>query len=288
MNVDDRGELFPEMLARTASRGRPLIMGIVNVTPDSFSDGGLFLERERAAGHGHALLRAGADILDIGGESTRPGAERISEEAEMDRVLPVIEHLASEANALISVDTVKAGVAENAFAAGAGILNDVQGLQGDPDLVRVAADYRSGVIIMHNPGLTGNSSGTDGDPVSACLGFFETSLNIASAAGVAEDRIVLDPGFGFGKSLGQNLTLLARFGELSSLGLPLLAGTSRKSFIGKLLERNVTDRLAGTLTSNIIAAEAGAAILRVHDVAEHRDAIEMMSAVRRSGQKANQ
>ncbi len=283
-----RGSGFSERLAHAASTGKPLLMGIVNVTPDSFSDGGFFLDRNRAVDHGRKLHSEGADILDIGGESTRPGAKRVCEETELERVVPVIETLASEKGALISIDTVKPVVADKALATGAVILNDVQGLQGDPDLVRVAADHQAGVVIMHNPGLTGSSLGTEGDPVSACLRFFEKSLNIAASAGISSDQVVLDPGFGFGKSVQQNLVLLARFGELTSLGLPLLAGTSRKSFLGKLLDRDVSDRLAGTLASNTIAAEAGAAILRVHDVAEHRDALDVISATRRARQESEQ
>ena len=288
MTTGVRRSGFPERLARAALTGDPLLMGIVNVTPDSFSDGGLFLDRDHAVDHGRDLHSEGADILDVGGESTRPGAKRVREQTELDRVVPVIKTLASETVALISIDTVKPVVADKALAAGAVILNDVQGLQGDPDLARVAADHQAGVVIMHNPGLTGSSSGTEGDPVSACLRFFDKSLNIAASAGIPSDQIVLDPGFGFGKSMQQNLVLLSRFEELSSLGLPLLAGTSRKSFLGKLLDRSVTDRLAGTLASNIIAAKAGAAILRVHDVAEHRDALDVLSATRRACQESEE
>ena len=174
-------------------------------------------------------------------------------------------------------------MADAALVAGAHIVNDVQGLQGDAALAEIAAAHGAGVAIMHNPGLTGSSRGTEGDPVAACLRFFEKSLAIAARAGVGADRIVLDPGFGFGKTVEQNLVLLARLEELSVLGMPLLVGTSRKSFIGKMLERDVSDRLAGTLTTGVIAAMAGAAILRVHDVAEHADAVRMVAAVRSAG-----
>lgn len=288
MNDETRGNLFSERLSQAKSTGRPLLMGIVNVTPDSFSDGGLFLNSDEAVIHGHTLISDGADIVDIGGESTRPGAPRVSEMEELERTMPVIERLSSERGALISIDTVKTGVAERALTAGAAIINDVQGLQGNRDLAGVAADHRAGVVIMHNPGLTGSSTGTSGDPVDACLRYFETSLEIAGSAGISSDRIVLDPGFGFGKSLDQNLALLARFSELCALGLPLLAGTSRKSFIGRLLDRKVDERLAGTLTSGIIAVMAGAAILRVHDVAEHADALNMMAAVGEAGRETVQ
>ena len=287
MTDRNKGDRFAELLSRTVDpdgiEDRPLLMGIVNATPDSFSDGGLFLDTERAVGHARALLQNGADIIDVGGESTRPGAERVSEAEELRRVIPIIKTLAGDDQALISIDTVKPVVADRALSAGAAILNDVQGLQGDPALAGVAAQHGAGVVIMHNPGLTGSSAGTQGDPVAACLQFFDKSLQIAASAGVLRNRIVLDPGFGFGKTLEQNLALLARFSELSCLDLPLLAGTSRKSFIGKLLDREVGDRLAGTLTSNVIAAMAGAAILRVHDVAQHSDAMKMIAAVRAAG-----
>ncbi|HMB47832.1 MAG TPA: dihydropteroate synthase [Afifellaceae bacterium] len=277
---NDRGAGFAALLGGWRESGRTLVMGVVNTTPDSFSDGGLFFDAPSAIAQAHRLLAEGADILDIGGESTRPGAERVSEADETARVVPVIEALAAKAGALISIDTVKPAVAEAAFAAGAHILNDVQGLQGDPALAGIAAQHGAGVVIMHNPGLLGASRGTEGDPVVACTGFFQRSLEIGANAGIPADRIALDPGFGFGKSLEQNLALLGRLGELKDIGPPLLIGTSRKSFIGKLLEREVGERLAGTLTTNVIAAMAGAAILRVHDVAEHVDAVRMITAIR--------
>lgn len=278
--VADRGADFSRRLAARREQGPALLMGIINATPDSFSDGGLFLDLDRAVAHGRTMRADGADILDVGGESTRPGAKRVSEAEEMQRVLPVIKRLCAETDAMISIDTVKPAVADAALAAGAHILNDVQGLQGDPDLAGVAATHGAGLVIMHNPGLTGGSGGIDGDPVEACMAFFAQSLAIAARAGVPEDRIALDPGFGFGKSVEQNLALLGRLDEFSALGMPLLIGTSRKSFIGKVLDREVGDRLPGTLTTGVIAAMAGAAILRVHDVAEHADAVRMVAAVR--------
>lgn len=274
-----KGSGFAGRLAGRGASDPAFIMGIINTTPDSFSDGGRFLDPADAVTEAGRMLTDGADILDIGGESTRPGAERVEEAEEIRRVVPVIGRIAADCEVLISIDTVKPGVAEAAFGAGAHILNDVQGLQGDPALAGTAAAHGAGVIVMHNPGLLGASSGTEGDPVAACLRFFEASLEIAARAGVAEDRIVLDPGFGFGKSLEQNLALLGRLDELMVLGKPLLVGTSRKSFIGKLLDRDVNERLSGTLTTNVIAAMAGAAILRVHDVAEHFDAVRMVTAV---------
>lgn len=280
-----RGSGFAELLAGRGADDPALIMGIINTTPDSFSDGGRFLDPADAVREAGHMLAAGACILDIGGESTRPGAERVAEAEEIRRVLPVIEQIAADCDALISIDTVKPGVADAAFGAGAHILNDVQGLQGDPALSGIAAAHGAGIIAMHNPGLLGASSGIEGDPVEACLRFFETSLEIAVRAGIQEDRIALDPGIGFGKSLEQNLALIGRLDELMMFGKPLLVGTSRKSFIGKLLDRDVNERLGGTLTTNVIAAMAGAAILRVHDVAEHYDAVRMVAAVQAAAGK---
>jgi dihydropteroate synthase len=285
MTSNDKGKRFAGRLAARRAGDPALVMGIINATPDSFSDGGLFLDASKAIAEGVKMLSDGADILDIGGESTRPGAERVSEADEIARVVPVIEGLSANADALISIDTVKPGVAQAAFSAGAHILNDVQGLQGDPALAEIAAAHGAGVAIMHNPGLMGASRGTEGDPVAACIAFFEHSLEIAARAGIGSERIVLDPGFGFGKSVEQNLALLGRLGELQALGMPLLIGTSRKSFIGKLLDRDVDERLAGTLTTNVIAAMAGATILRVHDVAEHVDAVRMIAAIRSAAEE---
>jgi dihydropteroate synthase len=281
----DVGARFVSLLNRwrEAGPGRtPIIMGIVNVTPDSFSDGGLFLASDVAIEHGARLAEEGADILDIGGESTRGNATAVTAEEEMRRVLPVIEGLRTKA-ALLSIDTMKAEVAAAAVAAGAHIVNDIRGLQGDPELPKVAARHAAGVIAMHNPGLLGSSKPMEGDPVAGCLAYFERSIDIARRAGIREDHIVLDPGFGFGKSLEQNLELLARFSELSALGFPVLAGTSRKSFIGKITERESDARLVGTLVTNVAAAFAGAAIVRVHDVAEHVEAMRMAAAIRGAG-----
>ena len=279
------GNSFAALLAawKKGGAGRaPTVMGIVNVTPDSFSDGGLFLDADVATEHGVKLAEEGAAILDIGGESTRGNAVAVPPDEEMRRVLPVIERL-RPLSALISIDTMKAAVAEAAIAAGAHIVNDIRGLQGDPELPAVAARHRAGVIAMHNPGLLGSAKPIPGDPVAACLAFFERSLDIAHRAGIAEDRIVLDPGFGFGKSPEQNLELLARFSELNALGFPVLAGTSRKSFIAKVTGRDTPGRLIGTLVTNVVAALAGAAIIRVHDVAEHVDALRMAAAIRGAG-----
>jgi dihydropteroate synthase len=281
----DLGRGFADVLRRRSGGGAaspPLVMGIINVTPDSFSDGGLFLAADAAIAQGLKLAREGAAILDIGGESTRKGATPVSAEEELRRVIPVIEALKG-AGALISIDTMKPAVAEAAFKAGAVIVNDVRGLQGDPGIATIAAAYRAGVIAMHNPGLLGSAIPIDGDPIDACLGYFERSIAIARRAGIAKDRLVLDPGFGFGKSPEQNLAILARFSELHQAGFPLLAGTSRKSFIGRVTGRGAPDRLVATLATNVIAALAGAAIIRVHDVAEHVEAMTMVAAIRAAG-----
>jgi dihydropteroate synthase len=279
------GDRFAAMLAagRNAGAGRaPIVMGIVNDTPDSFTDGGLFLDAEAARAQGAKLAGEGAAILDIGGESTRGNATPVPAEEEMRRVLPVIEGL-RPLPALISIDTMKASVAASAIESGAHIVNDIRGLQGDPELPEIAARYGAGVIAMHNPGVTGSQKPLAGDPVAACLDYFERSLDIARRAGIAEDRIVLDPGFGFGKSPDQNLELLARFSELNALGFPVLAGTSRKSFIGKVTGRDGAERLIGTIVTNVAAAFAGAAIVRVHDVLEHVEAMRMAAAIQGAG-----
>lgn len=280
--ASDAGIRFAELLRPWRNGGRPgvaIVMGILNVTPDSFSDGGLFLDAAAAAAHAQELLAEGAQIIDVGGESTRANATPIGSAEEVRRVLPVISALRSAA-ALVSIDTMKASVAEAAIDAGAGIVNDIRGLQGDPDMAPVAARHGAGLIVMHNPGLLGSAKPMEGDPVADSLAYFERSLDIARHAGIAEDRIALDPGFGFGKSPEQNLELLARLGELHRLGFPILVGTSRKSFIGKATGRETQDRLIGTIVTNVAAALAGAAIIRVHDVGEHVEAMRMVAAIR--------
>jgi dihydropteroate synthase len=276
------GSDFAAMLDewRAAGSARvPFVMGIVNVTPDSFFDGGRFAETEAAIRHARRLAEEGAAILDVGGESTRKDAEVVPAEEELRRVLPVIE-AAVATGVPISIDTMKAAVAEAAIHSGATIVNDVRGLQGDPDMAAVVAQHGAGVIAMHNPAVLGSAKPLPGDPVEICLRYFERTLSIARDAGIQEDRIVLDPGFGFGKSPEQNVELLRRLPELGALGFPILVGTSRKSFIGKVTGRDNPDRLAGTLVTSTVAALSGAAaILRVHDVAEHVEAMRMAAAI---------
>ncbi len=275
------GDAFAALLRdwRHRKARAPIIMGIVNVTPDSFSDGGLFFDRDAAIAHGLALVDEGATILDVGGESTRKGAAPVSEEEEKRRVLPVIEALRSS-DVLISIDTIKATVAEAAIDAGAHIVNDVRGLQGDPGLAGVAARHGAGVVAMHNPAILGSAEPLPGDPIAVLRAFFRASLAIAQRAAIAEDRLVLDPGFGFGKSVEQNLEILARLNELHDLGFPLLVGTSRKSFIGHVTDRETDKRLVGTLVTNVVAALADVTILRVHDVAAHVEAMQVAEALR--------
>ncbi len=261
---------------------RTLIMGILNVTPDSFSDGGRYTAVEAARAHAAAMIAAGADILDIGGESTRPGATEIGAEEELARVLPALTAIAPDCPIPISIDTYKAAVAEAALDAGASVVNDVWGLQREPEIAEVAARHGAGVVIMHNrrdvdAGL---------DILADVRRFFLKSLLIAERAGIPDDRIVLDPGIGFGKTLEQNVELITRLAELRAIGLPVLVGASRKSLIGKLLDQPLADRLPGTLATHVMAVAGGADIIRAHDVAEHFQALRMADVIRRGGGEA--
>jgi dihydropteroate synthase len=254
-------------------------MGIVNVTPDSFSDGGLFLDADAAIAHGRKLLAEGADILDIGGESTRPGAEAVSADEELRRVIPVIEALAA-GGARISIDTTKAAVARRALEAGASIVNDVAALRFDPELATVTAEAGAGCVLMH---MLGEPRTMQVDPrydevVSDVKAFLGERLAFAVSQGIPEDKIWLDPGIGFGKTLEHNLELIARLDEIVAIGRPVVFGASRKSFLGKLTGRQVDERLAGTIATNIIAYERGARVFRVHDVAATADALKVAGA----------
>lgn len=255
------------------------LMGVVNVTPDSFSDGGLFLDAEAAIAHGRELVDQGAEILDVGGESTRPGAEEVGAEEEVARVEPVVAGLAEAAT--VSVDTSKARVAEAALDVGATIVNDVTALRHDPEIAALCAERGAGLVLMHMQGdpRTMQEHPSYGDVVDDVKAFLSERLEAAVGAGVAEERIWLDPGIGFGKDLGHNLELLRRLGELRELGRPLVVGTSRKSFIGKIDGSAVGDRLGGTIASTVLAAANGADVLRVHDVAAVAQATRIASAV---------
>ncbi|PBB23028.1 MULTISPECIES: dihydropteroate synthase [unclassified Mesorhizobium] len=256
--------------------GKAVVVGILNVTPDSFSDGGLFAAPEAALTQARRMIEEGARIIDVGGESTRPGAAAISASEEQARVLPVIEALARAGDVLISVDTYRADTARLAVAAGAHIVNDVWGLQREPDIARVAAETGAGLIIMH----TGRDREKLTDVIADQFAFLEKSLEIARRNGIADDRIVLDPGFGFAKETAEeNLDLMARFSELHALGFPLMAGTSRKRFIGTVTGRDAADRAAGTAATSVILRLKGAHLFRVHDVAINVDALAVADAM---------
>jgi dihydropteroate synthase len=260
------------------------VMGIVNVTPDSFSDGGLFLDAEAAIAQGKRLVAEGAHILDIGGESTRPGAESVTEAEELRRVIPVVAGL-SDTGARISIDTTKAAVAREALATGATIVNDVSALRFDPELAGVVAEADATCVLMHMLGepRTMQDDPHYGDVVSDVKAFLEDRLAFAVAAGIPEERVWLDPGIGFGKTVQHNLELIDRLGEIVAIGRPVVFGASRKSFLGKLTGRQVDERLAGTIAVNVIAYQRGARIFRVHDVAPTVDALQMAAAtVRRA------
>jgi dihydropteroate synthase len=256
------------------------LMGVVNVTPDSFSDGGLYLDPETAIAHGRELAAAGAEILDVGGESTRPGAEAVSAEEELRRVVPAIRGL-SDLDCDISVDTSKASVAAAAIDAGAAIVNDVTALRGDPEMAALCGDRGATVVLMHMLGepRTMQDEPRYGDVVAEVKAFLAERLEFAISTGIAAERIWLDPGIGFGKTAAHNMELLRRLGELRQLGRPLVIGTSRKSFIGKVDGSDPAHRLGGTIASSVLAAAEGAEVLRVHDVAEVRQALTVATAI---------
>jgi dihydropteroate synthase len=259
------------------------IMGVLNVTPDSFSDGGEWFAHEAAVARGHELVAQGAAIVDVGGESTRPGADPVGEAEELERVVPVVEALAGAA-AQVSVDTSKASVARAALAAGAGYVNDVTALRGDPAMAGLVADAGCDVCLMH---MLGEPRTMQRDPryddvVSDVKAFLEERVAAAVAAGVAEERISVDPGIGFGKTLEHNLTLLRRLDEIVALGRPVVVGTSRKSFLGRITGRDDPhQRVMGTVATNVLAYERGARVFRVHDVSATRDALAVAAATLR-------
>lgn len=255
--------------------GRATVMGILNVTPDSFSDGGAYQNVQAALAHARRMIADGADIIDVGGESTRPGAEPITLEEELDRVIPVIEALHAQGiTQPISIDTTKAEVADHAIRAGATIINDVSGLQRDKEIAAVAAQHDVPIIVMH----WDRDRDSGRDIIGEIKRYFERAIEVAETAGVGKSRIILDPGFGFAKSLAENYQILHEFSALHDLGYPLMTGTSRKSMIGKLLDAPPSERLAGTIATTVIAYCAGAHIFRVHDVRANRDALRVAEA----------
>lgn len=276
MTDTDMGEAQPIACLPDLGR-RTLVMGILNVTPDSFSDGGLFQGREAALAHAAELESEGAHVIDIGGESTRPGHTPVPAEEEQRRVLPVIEALAPRAGVPISIDTYKASTARAALGAGARIVNDVWGLQREPDIAAVAAEFGAPVVVMHN------REAVDGDIdiIDDMRRFFERSLNIARRAGIPDRHVILDPGIGFGKTWEQHLEALRRLPEIKAFGFPVLVGVSRKSVLGRVHNTAVPprERLFGSIAGHVTAVTLGADIIRVHDVRPHMEAVQVVDAI---------
>ena len=267
------------VLERLLAKARPLVMGVLNVTPDSFSDGGRYLDPQAAIAHARRLAAEGADILDVGAESTRPygGAVRISLEEERARLAPLLSDVIA-LGVPVSIDTLKAAIAAWALDLGAAIVNDVWGLQGDADMARVVAEHQAPVVVMHNRMSVDPAI----DIVAEVTDFFRRSLDIAARAGIPRQRIVLDPGIGFGKTAEQSLTCIARLDAWREFGVPLLVGASRKRFIHSIAPSEPMDRLGGSLAAHLLAVENGATIVRVHDVAATAQALAVASAIRRA------
>ncbi len=273
--------LFP-LPRRTLELGpRTLVMGILNVTPDSFTDGGVYLERSRAVERAWQIAEEGADMLDIGGESTRPGSTGVDAEEEMGRILPVLEGLAGKYPLPISIDTSKAEVAKAALERGAALINDVTGLNRDPGVARAAASAGAGLILMHMRGTpaTMQKLPPSQDIMREIELWAEEAVARAQNNGVSSDKIILDPGIGFGKSVDQNLEILRSLGRLAAVGFPILVGTSRKSFIGAILDKPEADRAWGTGATVALSIAFGAHIVRVHDVAEMKDVARIADAI---------
>jgi len=264
---------------------RTLLMGVLNVTPDSFSDGGLFFDKEKAITHGIRMVEEGADILDIGGESTRPGSKPLELEEELRRVIPVIESLSKEVEVPISIDTYKSAVAQRAIEAGAEIINDISALRFDPNLVQVAVRENTPLILMHIRGTpeTMQKNIYYESLFSEILQYLKGSIQMAESAGVAPQQIIVDPGIGFGKTVEDNLLIIKNLFEFRTLGKPILLGTSRKSFIGKILNAGGGGRLEGTLSSIAIGVLNGAHVIRSHDVLQAKKAIAVADAIRLAG-----
>ncbi|MEG2984172.1 MAG: dihydropteroate synthase [Peptostreptococcaceae bacterium] len=251
------------------------IMGILNVTPDSFSDGGNYTELEKALNHAREMIEQGADIIDLGGESTRPGHKKVEADEELKRVIPIVKSLKKDLNVKVSIDTYKAEVAEESLKLGADMINDVWGLRKDRDMASTIAKYDAYVCIMHN------QDGTlyDKDIIESIKEFLMESIKIAKDAGIDEKKIILDPGIGFGKTFEQNLEVMGRLEELKELGYPLLLGTSRKSMIGNILNVEPKYRVEGTIATTVLGIKSGVDIVRVHDVLENLRAIKVSDAI---------
>ncbi len=262
--------------SRSLDLSSPRIMGILNLTPDSFSDGGHFVGRDAALRHALQMVQDGATLIDVGGESTRPGADAVAEQQELDRVIPVLELLRRELDCWISIDTSKAMVMQEAVRAGADLINDIRALR-EPNALQVAANSGAAVCLMHMQGQprTMQQAPDYRDVTLEVADFLQQRLQACDEAGIPRERICLDPGYGFGKRLEHNYELLGKVGQLHQLGLPLLVGMSRKSMLGQLLQRELDERLAGGLAAHLFALSQGAQILRVHDVKEMADAVRV-------------
>ncbi len=261
--------------------GKTLIMGILNITPDSFSDGGRYLDPEKALDRALLLAAEGADIIDIGGESTRPGALKISAREELDRVLPVLRKLTKKLKLPVSLDTYKYEVARAGLEAGVSIINDISGLHYNPEIARLTAGAKAGLVLMHIKGTPADMQVNPvyGDLMKEIKSYLRNSIKTALSFGNSKESIIIDPGIGFGKSREDNLKILKNTGGFVKLGYPVLVGTSRKSFIGKLTAETAENRLAGSLASIVLAVERGAAIVRVHDVKETISALKITEAI---------
>jgi dihydropteroate synthase len=260
---------------------RPIVMGVLNVTPDSFSDGGLYLDAEAAVAHALEMAAQGAAIVDVGGESTRPGAQSVPERDELERVIPVVERIAVDAEPSVSIDTRKLAVAEAAVKAGARIVNDVSAFRSDPGMAGLVASSGATCCLMHMLGDDPRTMQADpryDDVVADVRSFLEERLAFAVSEGVPEERVWLDPGIGFGKTLEHNLELIRRLDEIVAIGRPLVIGTSRKSFLGRITGRTERERAAATVAVNVLAYERGASIFRVHDVPEAVDSLKVAAA----------
>lgn len=272
---------------RLSLDGRVLIMGILNVTPDSFSDGGTYLNPVKAVERGIAMQEEGADVLDIGAESSRPGAEPVGEIEELRRLEPVLKELGRKLSIPFSVDTTKSSVAQMALSYGAAMINDVSALRDDPNMAETVARAEAGVVLMHRKGTaqTMQHECHYDDVVSEVQQFLRKRIKVAKGAGIQADAIVIDPGIGFGKNLQQNLDLLAHVRSLTELGSPVMVGVSRKTFIGHIVKKDIGDRLMGTAAAVAAAVLHGAKLVRVHDVAAMRDVVAMAQAIRDAGTK---
>ena len=261
--------------------GTPTIMGILNVTPDSFSDGGEFLDASAAVGHGLRMIAEGAGIIDVGGESTRPGAEVVDADEQIRRVVPVISALARQGDAVISIDTTSSKVAAAALDAGAGIVNDISALRFDEEMLPLVAQRTAAVVLMHMQGSPGNmqANPTYHDVVQEVRAFLAERIEAAEAGGVERSQIVVDPGIGFGKTCEHNLLLLRELGQLAGLGAAVLVGPSRKSFIGEVLDREVGERVFGTAAAVACCVAGGAQLIRVHDVREMAQVVQVAAAI---------